>query len=335
MFALKFVAHLLLLLFWVGKYRMTTKEDYLQAQFKKLPNLYSFMGIKPDADKLAIKKAYKLLGRLYHPDKNDALDAADKFGTLKQAYDILLSQKLRVDYDRYLQGHVEIEQGKAQMSERRKKFAEDLKRREEMHKKSKNTHFSNEDKHDLSSHLRKKRSKNVETLFDSFSQSKLNEYITAEREDKDKLKKLLCTVSITWTIDSQKTFNKILLRLIFRRFGEITSITMNDLERKAYIEFSDMHAPTLSVAAFKKPTEKEDLKVKFLISEDRERHISKYKETGQDRLNLSSQNIDRIVGAYNGYTYETRKEQMQKDVQRQRLIEEMLNKEKQIVLDNK
>ena len=67
---------------------------------------------------------------IYHPDRNDAKDANEKFNTLKQAYDILSSKNLRKGYSKYLQHLQEAAMDKEKMSERRKKFAEDLKRRE-------------------------------------------------------------------------------------------------------------------------------------------------------------------------------------------------------------
>ena len=72
---------------------------------------YDVLGIKkedrPDAS--ALKKAYRRLAVKYHPDKNDAPDAEEKFKAIAEAYEILSDEKKRQIYDKF--GHAGLEGG--------------------------------------------------------------------------------------------------------------------------------------------------------------------------------------------------------------------------------
>jgi curved DNA-binding protein CbpA len=45
-----------------------------------------------------IKKAYRRLANQYHPDRNDALEAKEKFQLIQQAYDVISDPKQRSLY---------------------------------------------------------------------------------------------------------------------------------------------------------------------------------------------------------------------------------------------
>jgi molecular chaperone DnaJ len=61
---------------------------------------YEVLGVSKDADKTAIRKAYRKLARKFHPDANagDA-KAEDRFKTISEAYDVLSDDKRRKEYD--------------------------------------------------------------------------------------------------------------------------------------------------------------------------------------------------------------------------------------------
>lgn len=90
--------------------------------FQKLPNLYEFLGLPKNCTKIQIKKSFRSLTLVYHPDKSELPDAAEKFDTLKKATDILGDKEKRKQYDEYLADLEEMAQDKAKMSDRRKKF---------------------------------------------------------------------------------------------------------------------------------------------------------------------------------------------------------------------
>lgn len=67
----------------------------------QLKDYYSILELPPSASTDEIKKAYRRLAHLYHPDKkNDDAYAAAKFSDIKEAYEIL-TNPLKKDY--YLQ----------------------------------------------------------------------------------------------------------------------------------------------------------------------------------------------------------------------------------------
>jgi DnaJ-class molecular chaperone len=62
---------------------------------------YDILEINKDASYDDIKKAYRKLARKYHPDKNKAADAEEKFKMISEAYQTLSDQKLKNNYDNY------------------------------------------------------------------------------------------------------------------------------------------------------------------------------------------------------------------------------------------
>jgi DnaJ-class molecular chaperone len=64
-------------------------------------DLYQQLGIKRGASDAEIKKAYRSLAKQLHPDRNrDNPKAAERFGKVTQAYDILSDKDRRAKYDR-------------------------------------------------------------------------------------------------------------------------------------------------------------------------------------------------------------------------------------------
>lgn len=61
-------------------------------------DLYKILGIKRNASLATIKKAYRSLALLYHPDKNPNVDIK-KFHEIQTAYDILMDDEKRAKYD--------------------------------------------------------------------------------------------------------------------------------------------------------------------------------------------------------------------------------------------
>jgi molecular chaperone DnaJ len=76
---------------------MATKRDY-----------YEILGVDKKASADEIKTAYRKLAMQYHPDKNKAPDAEEKFKEMSEAYGVLSDQSKRQQYDQF--GHAGIDQ---------------------------------------------------------------------------------------------------------------------------------------------------------------------------------------------------------------------------------
>lgn len=69
---------------------------------------YEILGVAKNADKDAIKKAYKRIAMKFHPDRNpDDKSAENKFKEAAEAYEVLSDENKRSRYDRY--GHAGVD----------------------------------------------------------------------------------------------------------------------------------------------------------------------------------------------------------------------------------
>ncbi len=75
---------------------MATKRDY-----------YEILGVDKKASEDEIKSSYRKLAMQYHPDRNKAPDAEEKFKEISEAYAVLSDQGKRQQYDQF--GHAGID----------------------------------------------------------------------------------------------------------------------------------------------------------------------------------------------------------------------------------
>ncbi|KAH7944878.1 hypothetical protein HPB49_001566 [Dermacentor silvarum] len=66
-------------------------------------NFYTFLGLSPDVDTAAIKKAYRKLSLQYHPDKNKEPGSEEKFRKIVAVVEILKDEEKRKKYDAVLE----------------------------------------------------------------------------------------------------------------------------------------------------------------------------------------------------------------------------------------
>jgi len=66
-----------------------------------LLNHYEVLNVKPTASQKEIKKAYRVLAKMYHPDtyKGNKSFAEDKMQEINRSYDVLSNEELRKAYD--------------------------------------------------------------------------------------------------------------------------------------------------------------------------------------------------------------------------------------------
>ena len=63
---------------------------------------YDVLGVARDADESQIKRAYRQLARVHHPDvAEDKTNAEHKFKEINEAYEVLSDPQKRANYDRY------------------------------------------------------------------------------------------------------------------------------------------------------------------------------------------------------------------------------------------
>ncbi|MFI5420559.1 MAG: molecular chaperone DnaJ [Nitrososphaerales archaeon] len=68
---------------------------------------YEVLGVAKDADKDQIKSSYRKLALQYHPDRNKAAGAEERFKEISEAYAVLSDDAKRAQYDRF--GHEGIQ----------------------------------------------------------------------------------------------------------------------------------------------------------------------------------------------------------------------------------
>jgi molecular chaperone DnaJ len=68
---------------------------------------YEVLGVERNADKEALKKAFRKLAQRYHPDVNKSEEAETKFKEINEAYQVLADDQKRAAYDRY--GHAGLQ----------------------------------------------------------------------------------------------------------------------------------------------------------------------------------------------------------------------------------
>jgi DnaJ-class molecular chaperone len=60
---------------------------------------YAALGLASSATLADVKKAYRQKAAFYHPDRNEAEDAAERFRVVQAAYDVLNDPDKRQAYD--------------------------------------------------------------------------------------------------------------------------------------------------------------------------------------------------------------------------------------------
>lgn len=60
---------------------------------------YEVLRVRRDADSRQIRRAYRSACKLWHPDKNGAADATQRFQLAREAYDVLSNGLSRIQYD--------------------------------------------------------------------------------------------------------------------------------------------------------------------------------------------------------------------------------------------
>lgn len=189
-------------------------------------NLYKILRIERTNDIEKIKKAYKKLIITHHPDKNKQVDTVEIFEKIRKAYEILKNLDTKGLYDSYLNRKEEKSNRLQSFSDKRKKFVEDLKRKEQNNNKNSNTN-TNASKTDNTFKTYKS------NLFEK-------EQVTVTDEPKvNTLEQKLCQrgIKIKWSKESQLLFTKETIISYFKVFGPIEDVILEEGENRALIVY--------------------------------------------------------------------------------------------------
>ncbi|HEY4321876.1 MAG TPA: molecular chaperone DnaJ [Gemmatimonadales bacterium] len=66
-----------------------------------MSDLYAVLEVTRESTDDDIKKSYRRLAMIYHPDRNDAADAESRFKEISEAYQVLSDRDKRAHYDRF------------------------------------------------------------------------------------------------------------------------------------------------------------------------------------------------------------------------------------------
>ncbi|WP_129599937.1 J domain-containing protein [Anaerophilus nitritogenes] len=93
-----------------------------------MKNLYNILEIHTNASSSEIKKAYRTLAKKYHPDVNPKdTSLPERFREITEAYNILMDEKLKKEYDQKLFNEEQVKQ-KTQHSSKMKEQMKNKKR---------------------------------------------------------------------------------------------------------------------------------------------------------------------------------------------------------------
>lgn len=105
-------------------------------------DFYSFLGVEASAHVDDIRKQYRKKALRYHPDKNTDPGDVAKFYTLSSIYEILTDDKLREEYDNIRDIKKKKEEKQKNVSEKVKRFKEELVKAEKEHASSRTNIFN-------------------------------------------------------------------------------------------------------------------------------------------------------------------------------------------------
>ncbi len=192
-------------------------------------NLYKILGIERTDDHHVIKRAYKKSVKHYHPDKNKDKDTVEIFQKIQKAYEILKNEELKTAYDLHLDKKEFNKIRLENLDSERKKFADDLKKREE-----ENLRESRIEREE--NILKKKQQREKFSEFSKFPEKA--EFISSPKKKTFEEKLQKTGVKIKWSKNLQFVITKETIYSYFKEFGMIDEIVCRNDSNKAFILFN-------------------------------------------------------------------------------------------------
>jgi len=201
---------------------------------------YGILEISPDSDEATIKKAYKLLSKRVHPDKNKGdPNAAKKFHSVHKAYEVLTDPKAKEAFDNVVRARLARKKRDNVMDAKRKRMKDDLEEREKSFKKSK----------DDEEEAKKKLKQEIERLKQEGQKRRAEEEKKkAEQKKKEEEEKssILSTLKVSWD-KTKGDYAQERLKEIFRMFGDIDYVVIGKGKKgSAMVSFKAVHSAVLA-----------------------------------------------------------------------------------------
>jgi len=300
-------------------------DPKLLKTFKELGDIYRILGIESTKDEKIIKKAYKQKAKELHPDKNKASNAKEMYIHLKQAYDILIHPEMKAQYDKYKDNQKYHEEKVSSQNKVRRQFGEELLKKEKANQDAGEA----EKQHKMTKEEEKRQEgKRMKKEWDE-EEEKRKEELKKRKIEKTESKEYTM-IKIKWPKSSNMTYTADILRILFGKYGEIVDLAVFPTDRKAVIEFRYRLSAEKAYQENKaKEKEKmgfdDGLKISLLVKEK-----APDQSTGPNNLNLNSGNLEKISNLYNRDSkvlLGSREEELRREQERQRIMEEMLAKE--------
>lgn len=191
-------------------------------------DLYDLLGVLPDANLKAIKKAYRQRARDWHPDKNpdDLKGAQERFHRLSDAFEVLSNDEMKKAYDNLLKARKANEIRTKQLDAKQRKLKEDMEAREAA---AKIIDIEKQEAWRAEQEIERIRRENIallekekqreEALARSRSHGKVPEKTLAARGDEQSAK-----LSLRWKGSS--AYDKNILKTMFSKYGKVKEVVV-------------------------------------------------------------------------------------------------------------
>ena len=192
-------------------------EEYLDS--------YQILGIKQTSDEKEIRKAYKNMAKILHPDRNKEVDSHAKFHKLQKAYEILTNESTKKALDELINVKKRNQERHNTMDAKRKLAKEKL-LENEMKAKKKRSEEEFKANYNLKKEIEKMKEEAIKNKKRTSDKSYSGSEGSSMRQDGKELEGYM--VQIKWSKKSAKRrgkqYDKEFIREFFSKLGKINKM---------------------------------------------------------------------------------------------------------------